>query len=189
MTPLIRYLQSTKRLPEDEKHRLARIFFSAGIEKDAFSLRQGELQTHAAFVVKGLFRYFYIDGRGDEHTKHFVAENDFLISLSAFLKQQPSLFFIQAIEDAVIFKIKSRDLAGLIKENPFWKDLYLSHLEKSYIIKEDRTADFLLKDATRRYLDFKARHPGLIRRLKRYHLASFLGIRPESLSRIKKSVT
>lgn len=183
---LITCLQTITSIPKTELKRIPFLFHPIHITKGTHFLRQGEIQKEIGFVTEGLFRYYYVDKKGNEHTKHFVFNNNFVLSLTAFLNHQQSMFFIQAVENSTILKISASELESLIRDKTFWKDVYLYLLEKSFLIKEERTADFLLKDAKERYLSFTAKYPTLVKRIKRYHLASFLGIQPESLSRIKK---
>lgn len=159
------------------------------MKKGDYFLRAGEEQKEVALIKTGLMRFFYIDPNGTEHTKHFVAEGDFSLSINAYYKDEPSEFYIIAEEDCEILTISVNRLRELIKNSEKWAKIYYTNLEKSYSVKEQRTADFLMKDASQRYIDFGKRYPTVIGRIKQIHMASFLGIKPESLSRIRKNLT
>ncbi len=118
------YLKSLGQAPQSGLKEISRLFHPCLIPKGSHFLAQGEVQKSAGFVIKGLFRYYYVDPKGQEHTKHFVRENDFVISLSAFLTGKPSLFFIQALEDATILKAPASNLKSLVRENTYWKDIF-----------------------------------------------------------------
>lgn len=164
-------------------------FILKTIKKGEYFLMAGDELKDVALIKSGLFRYFYISPNGTEHTKHFVAEGDFVISFNAFYKNEPSEFFIIAEEDCEVLTITANKLRSLIESSDKWAKLYYNNLEKSFSIKEQRTADFLMKDSTQRYIDFGETYPTVIGRIKQIHMASFLGIKPESLSRIKKNLT
>lgn len=158
------------------------------IKKGEYFLMAGSKLKEAGLINKGLFRFFYIDPNGNEHTKHFAAEGDFLISFNAFYKDAPGDFFIKAEENCEVMCISVEKLRKLLKENEEWRTIYYKNLESSYSLKEKRTADFLMKNSTERYLDFVENYPNIINRIKQIHLASYLGIKPESLSRIRKKI-
>ena len=150
-----------------------------------------------AIVLSGLFRYLYIDSQGNEYTKAFMAESSFLSSYSSMIRGEASYYFIEALEDAEVLAFRYDDWLLLRKTDPVWNDLLVRLLEKGYSVKERRERELLLLDAdggptavfvdaAARYLNFCAEYPDLNERVKQHQVASFLGIKPESLSRIKK---
>lgn len=160
------------------------LFYVKTIEKDDYFLKMDEALVDIGFVGKGVFRYYYIDLYGDDITKYFCYEDDFVMSFTAFTTGT-STFYIQALEDCEILCIKCDDLRHLMDKNPKWLQIYTRLLENSYLIKEQREADFLFYNATERYQRFVKQHPYLVNRLQQQHIASYLGITPVSLSRIK----
>ncbi len=114
--------------------------------------------------------------------------NDVVLSFAAFTGKK-SPFFIQALEDCELLVIKVEMIKELINKNKYWNDIYVSLLEKSYVEKEEREADFLFLDASKRYLKFKESNPDLIKRVQQQYVASFLGITPVSLSRLIKNLS
>jgi len=159
------------------------------IARNSFLLREGEEQLEIAFTAKGLFRYFYIEHSGNEAIKHFSKDGEWTFSLSAFAKRDISSFYIQAVEDSHILVCSADQMRELISSSGYWQRLYHMLLEKYYVIKEDREAAFLKNDAKGRYLEFLQEYPGLDKRLKQHQIASYLGITPVSLSRIRKSIS
>ena len=139
------------------------------------------------YIAHELFRYFYIDYEGNEKTKHFVARPEFVFSLSAFIEQTPSLYFIEALEDSEMLTAPADKIRILLRESKLWQDVYRAILENTYLIKEKREAEFLLYDAKDRIRHFVEEYPELNKRIKQHIIASYLGIAPESLSRIKNS--
>src|SRR5690606_25850396 len=107
----------------------------------------------------------------------------------AMLHQQSSLFSIQALEESIILEINYMKWLELQKHNPFWDKFLISLLQKGYFVKEKRERELLLLDAETRYKIFKEEFPGMEEKIRIQIIASYLGIRPESLSRIRKKLS
>jgi CRP-like cAMP-binding protein len=168
-------------------------FISLGKEKQVkandFFLRIDETPKCIAFVVSGLFRYVYINEKGDEFTKGIIAENSFISSYSAMILGKPSYFSIEAIEDSKILEISWKDFMQLLDQDIFWVKFLLKFIERGYMIKEKRERDLLLLDAETRYKNFLLEFPGMDQRIKQGIIASYLGIKPETLSRIRSKIS
>jgi len=167
-------------------------FLSAGKNKslkttDLF-VRIGEIPTKIAFVYSGLFRYVYVNDKGDELTKGLIAENNFLSSYSAMILKEPARFFIEALENSEILEIKWTSIEELMNKDIFWVRFVLKFVEKAFIIKEKRERDLLLLDAGTRYNNFLKEFPGMNQRITQNIIASYLGIKPETLSRIRRKI-
>ena len=154
-----------------------------------YFIREGEVPKKMAFIVSGLFRYVYINDKGLEFTKGIVLEHHFITSYSAMISNSTSHFFIEALEDAQVFEFSYKRWKILIESDPFWVRFILKIIEKGFTIKEKRERDLLLLNAETRYLNFLKEFPEIEKRIKQTIIASYLGIQPESLSRIKKKLT
>ncbi len=175
-------------LPEKEAGEMFAISHLQTLPKGAFFIRAGEQPQKLGLVLKGLFRYLYIDREGNEYTKSFLPEGNFLTAYSSMIKGEGSYFFIEALEDSEILVFSYADWHNLRAAGTVWKDFLLVQLERAFMMKEQRERDLLLFDAETRYLNFTRDFPGLITRIKQHQVASYLGIKPESLSRIKKNI-
>jgi CRP-like cAMP-binding protein len=168
-------------------------FISLGKEKQVkandFFLRIDETPKCIAFVVSGLFRYVYINEKGDEFTKGIIAENSFLSSYSAMITSRSSYFAIEALEDSKILEISWKDFKSLMDGDIFWIKFLLKFVEKGFMKKENRERDLLLLDAETRYKNFLSEYPGMNQRIKQGIIASYLGIKPETLSRIRRKIS
>jgi len=165
-------------------------FLAIGKEKSIitgdFFIGTGETPLKIAYVYKGLFRYVYINDKGDEYTKALITENNFISSYSAMVLSRPSYFSIEALENSIVLEILWSDFNQLKEEDIFWVKFLMKFIEKGYIIKEKRERDLLLLDAETRYKDFLTEFPGMDQRIKQGIIASYLGIQPETLSRIRR---
>ena len=148
-------------------------------------IRAGEVPRKFAYVEKGLFRYFYLHKKGTEFTKNFIPANHFVSSYSAMIAQKPSLMFIEALHDSEIYEINYQDWLKLSNGHPCWNALLVKMLEKAFVIKETRERELLLLDAQDRYNNFIRDFPALENSVKQHLIASYLGISPVSLSRLK----
>jgi CRP-like cAMP-binding protein len=185
---LIKYITPFAVLSPVETEQLRKMFFLKMIKKGECFLKAGDHVKYLGFNNKGIFRYFYIDYEGNDKTKYFVSRNDFIFSLSSFINKAPSLYFIEALEDSEVLLASADDVRELLKSNVMWQNLYRNILEGTYIIKEKRESEFLLYDAKQRYLNFTEEYPEIHKSVKQHHIASFLGIAPESLSRIRSQL-
>lgn len=173
-------------LPENRIDELISIGKEKTIESSTYFIREGEIPTKIAFVISGLFRYVYIKDNGEEFTKGILTENNFLSSYSAMILKHPSHFFIEALETSKVLEINWLTYMSLVEKDIFWVRFLLKLVEKGYMIKEKRERDLLLLYAETRYKNFLTEFPGMEQRIKQGIVASYLGIQPETLSRIRK---
>jgi CRP-like cAMP-binding protein len=173
-------------VPSSELAKMNKIFHPAVLSKNTYFIKAGEIPDKVGFNVSGLCRYLFIDENGKESTKHFCTENNLIISYSASLLQEESKFYIEALEDSEILAASYKSFNQLIESHPCWDRIARRLIEKAYIIMEKRGYQLLMEDAETRYNQFVKEYPNLIGRVKHYHIASYLGISPVSLSRIRK---
>jgi CRP-like cAMP-binding protein len=181
--------QLKKILPANKVDELLSISRNKSITVSDCFIRAGEVPMKIAFVVSGLFRYVYINDKGDEFTKGLINENLFISSYSAMIMGQPSYFAIEALEDSKIMEISWKDFKLLMDKDTFWIKFLLQFVEKGFIKKEKRERDFLLLDAEKRYKNFLVEYPGMDQRISQGIIASYLGIKPETLSRIRRRIS
>ncbi|NMM63938.1 Crp/Fnr family transcriptional regulator [Clostridium sp. P21] len=175
-------------LDEESISLLSNISKSRVLKKDMFFLQEGEKSTEIGFIIKGVFRSYYIDKSGNDVTKYFYAEGEILFSYVAYLSQKESMYCIQALEDCEILVVKISDFEKIVEGNYELLLFYKKMIDKVLVIKEEHAISFKLLDSGKRYKQFLNIYPGLEARIKQCHLASYLGITPVSLSRIRKKL-
>lgn len=173
-------------MPPERAKALYSIGRVKNIRVGTYFVREGETPKKLAFVISGLFRYLYINNKGQEFTKGIITEHNFISSYSAMITGTPSHFFIEALENAEVLEVPYYQLTALLETDCFWVRFLLKNIEKGFMIKEKRERELLLLDAETRYANFLKEFPGLEKRIKQTIIASYLGIQPESLSRIRK---
>jgi len=176
-------------IPENKIEDFLALCKEKPINISDYFIREGETPFKIAFVIKGLFRYVYINSKGDEFTKGIITENNFISSYSAMILGKPSYFSIEALEGSQVLEIHWSEFKKLLDNDIFWVKFLLKFVEKGYIIKEKRERDLLLLDAETRYKNFLVDFPAIDQRIKQGIIASYLGIKPETLSRIRRKIT
>jgi CRP-like cAMP-binding protein len=148
-------------LPDERIDALLSIGKEKSISTAEYFIRAGETPIKIAFVHKGLFRYVYVNDKGDEFTKAILTENNFISSYSAMVLNKPSYFSIEALENSKLLEIHWSDFNRLQENDIFWVKFLMKFVEKGYIIKEKRERDLLLLDAETRYKNFLTEFPGM----------------------------
>jgi CRP-like cAMP-binding protein len=187
-TQLSSFLQAIIEIPENELQKLTYIFNPLSLSAGRFFIRTGEVPTQIGFVASGILRLYYVNDRGVEFTKSFCQEKDFVAAYSALILNKPAQFFIEALEDSLLLVADYQNYQRLCTEHPCWEIIKHRFVEDLFIKKEKREGELLLDDATTRYKKFLMEYPTLENQVKQYHIASYLGISPVSLSRIRKTL-
>jgi CRP-like cAMP-binding protein len=178
-------LRSLADVPQAELAKLFALCRPAILRRGEYVLRAGETPRSLAFVESGLLRLYYLDADGREFTKSFCTEGEVVAAYSALLLGRPSRLFIEALEDSRLLVADYHAYQELAAGHPCWAAVSQHRAEALFIKKEQREAALLLDDAETRYRQFLADHPGLEARVRQHHIASYLGITPVALSRIR----
>jgi CRP-like cAMP-binding protein len=148
-------------------------------------LRIGQIPKKVAFVIKGLFAQHYITDNGDTIIKYFFPEGRIAGSIPATLTKTESLFTITALEDTSVLEYNYYEFKKLVSKHSDVAEFYIRYMEQHWIIEKEPYEISLRYDAAKiRYDEFLNKYPGLVKRLKKHHIAAYLGITPTQLSRI-----
>ena len=154
--------------------------------KGQFYQRAGEVTTHGGFVTHGCFRTYTVDGEGTESIIHFSPERAFIGDIVSATRGAPTPFFVDAIEPSTALVIDLPSFNHMLDTIPEIGRSYRLGLQRTQAAKDRRIALALSASAEERYADFVARHAALAARVPQRMLASYLGITPETLSRIRR---
>jgi CRP-like cAMP-binding protein len=185
---LRRYVGQYVDLSEAEWAEITPLFVPKHVDRQAFLVHSGDVCQHLYFVERGLLRLYYLHN-GVETTRYFAPEGEFITTLTSFLTRQPSLELMQAVEDTELLQITYTDHQHLLRTCPAWLQLYASLLEEAYIGDTRRLESFICQTAEARYRQFLAQSGDLVQRVPQQHIATYLGIKPETLSRIRRKIT
>jgi CRP-like cAMP-binding protein len=185
---LYKYLSAFITLSSDEEKIIASLFKENIFKKNEFFLREGEVCHQLGFICKGVFRY-YIDQDGQEQTYNFAKEGDFICNYESMIKQSFSPKHIQAIEPGEILTISYQDLQQFFKSVKDGNLFGRLHMENVYTDTIRQLVSLYTETPETRYLKFLKKYPELNQRLPQYYIASYVGVKPQSLSRIRKRLT
>jgi CRP-like cAMP-binding protein len=173
-------------IPDDEWNEFISLFKPRTIKKHEYFVHTGQYSTEFGFVEKGLVRFFYTTFEGEEFNQTFKKEGDLMMSFTSILLNEPSNFSIQALEDSVVHVADYKYFQNFYQKNPAWQELGRKIAEINFIIKTKKEEQFLLFNAQQRYENFLRDFAELAKRIPQMHLASYLGVSPETLNRIIK---
>lgn len=159
------------------------------IKRRQMILQEGLICKHYSFVMKGCFRMYGIDENGKEHNLQFAAENDWITDIGSFYSDKPSKLYVEAIEPSVILQIEKLDLYFLFISIPKLTRIFKVIIEDKYIELQNRVLQNISSTAQQRYLSFLEQYSNLALRLPNTQIASYLGITPEFLSKIRKELS
>lgn len=148
----------------------------------------GRTPRHLYYIVSGYMRLFYYNDNGDEVTTHLNCPHGFFTAFSAFTNQDKSIENVESVTECQLLRITKQDYDTLISKSPFWKDYGMHVLQESVIYNEERSRDLATLTAEQRYLKLMSSYPDILQNVPLQYIASFLGIKPESLSRIRRNL-
>lgn len=183
--PLLDYFNKLIPLNSEEKRLVIDFFKPRLYRKRQYVLQEGDVCTQFYFVVRGCLRMYKIDEKGSTHVLQFAAENYWINDLGSFHGVKPSALNIDALEDTVVLQISRDDLISLYMQAPKFDRIFRVLLENSFIRLQERLLQNISSTAEDRYQTFLEVYPHLMNRLSQVQIASFLGITPEFLSRLR----
>lgn len=182
---LISTIQSIINLDPKEIDCTKLLWKEKSFKKGDLFLAEGQICKQVGFIVSGLMRY-YINHDGEDKTYAFARENNFICNNESFIPQTPSTKIIQALEDCEILQISYEDLQLFYKSVKQAERFGRLVIEQVFIQTLQDLSSFYTDTPKLRYEKFIKEHPDLQQRISQYHIASFVGVKPQSLSRIRK---
>lgn len=186
---VINHLEQFIALTADERQLFDDKFAQRKVKRKEKLLQEGEVCKHYSFIVSGCFRMYGVDERGYEHNIQFACENDWITDIGSFHTNKPSKLFIESIEPSVVLQIGQKDLYFLYLNIPKLDRIFKVLIENKYVELQDRVLQNFSSTAQQRYLAFLEQYPMLSNRLPNIHIASYLGITPEFLSKVRNDLS
>ncbi len=161
------------------------------LKKGAFLLKVEEDVFDIHYVHSGCLRTYFLDHSGKEHTLQFAVKGWWISDYIALYgkERHKSVSYIECIKEATLYKISKNDFDDLCDKIPEVSRIYIQNLESAFAAFQRRILENLTLPAKERYINFVNTYPDIVQNVKNYHIASFLGITTESLSRVRREIT
>ena len=185
MKQLSSYLLQLTDIPSQSLETLLSLFKPVTIKKNSFFVKEGEVAKKIAFVESGILRAFYQNDKGEEFNKVFFTASSMVAAYSSLIKKESSKINIQCLTDSVVYEASYHEILNLYDEHQSIERVNRLMAELFFVEKEEREMSLVMNDASERYEQFKEQFQGLENEIAQYHVASYLGITPTQLSRIR----
>ncbi len=185
---LLQFIEKTVSIDEGEKEFVAELFHEKKFVKGEYFLKEGDVCRYVGFMISGVMRY-YINDDGEEKTYGFAKESDFVCNNESFLPQQPSRQIIQALEDCTLLVIGYNDLQKFYTSFKNGERFGRMVIEQVFVKTLQGLNSFYTDSPELRYEKFVKEYPDLLQRIPQYYIASYVGVKPQSLSRIRSRNT
>ena len=189
MESIVRHFDKYLPLDDKEKEALTSRVVQRKIKRKQYILQEGDICKHFTYVIDGCFKMYGVDNSGAEHNLIFAAEDDWIADIDSLHKERPSKLFIEAIEPCNILQLSKGDLWYLYTNYPKFDRNFRVIIEDKYIELQNRLLQTFSSAAYERYENFLEQYPKLSNRLASTQIASYLGITPEFLSKIRNAKT
>lgn len=183
------YLAARASFTEADFHRVEAAFLFRHLGAGEFLQRAGDVPRYAAFVANGCLRNYVIDAKGKEHIVQFAPETWWLADSTNLTAQTPSPYFIDALEDSDLLLIDGPSHQSIVEEVASYGRAFRTGLQRHNSAKDERIVSSLSATAEERYLEFLRVYPSIALRVPQTMLASYLGMTPETVSRIRKKLS
>jgi CRP-like cAMP-binding protein len=148
----------------------------------------GEPCTHLAFVTRGCLRSYSLTPQGHEHTLQFAPEDWWVSDIYSLLTQQPSTMNIDALEDSELLLLAQADMETIYTRFPVFERYFRLLMQSRFVALQERVNASLSQTAAEKYQHFLRKYPGIAQRVPQHFIASYLGVTPESLSRVRRQL-
>ncbi len=172
-------------LAQEEKEHFLSLLSTKKLKRKQFLLHENEVCQNSAFILNGCLRGYTIDQQGFEHVLQFAPENWWIADMYSLLSQKPGQLNIDALEDTEVLLLSKSDQENLYIKIPKFERFFRIITENSLVSNRQRVIDGLSQTAEGRYHGFCKRYPSLIERLPQKQIASYIGVTPEFLSKLK----
>ena len=185
---LFKSIQEKVILTQVEMELCKTFFIPKKLRKKQILLQEGDICVYNAFIEKGILRSFSMDEKGNEHIVQFAIEGWWITDLSSFLTNSNSIYTIEALEDSELLLLTTAAREALMDKIPMFERYQRLLLQNAYIANQARINSALTETAEEKYINLGIAYPGIVNRVPQHMIASYLGLKPETLSRVRKQI-
>ncbi len=182
---LLKYFQKIMPLSEEEVMAIVETMTIKQYKKGTVLLKEGQISTEVYFVLEGCVRLFYLVD-GDEKTNNFFTEEQWVISMNSFSQNNPSNHFLDCCTDSTLVVGNREKEENLYKRFPKFETISRKVMEKVFAEQQEIMSSYTTDTPEQRYLKLLKSRPDLFQKIPQYQIANYIGVKPESLSRIRK---
>lgn len=186
---ILNHISNNISLTPSEEEEFTGLLFVERISKGDYLVKPGAMVTSEYYVVKGCLKAFYLDEAGQEHIIQFAIEDWWISDFEAFFSGNAAKLHVQAIEDSLLLGLEKSTLEALYERIPKFERFFRIKTTSAFVALRARVLSTLQKTGKQRYLEFCNTYPMIEKRVPNYHIANYLGLKPESLSRIRKELS
>jgi len=185
---LFKNISNKVKISEQDFEKFMVLTKTITIKKNEFFIDEGSTAKYIAFINTGILYSYTIDDKGDKHVVQIALENHWISDLFSFLANEPSLFNVQAIETSEITILSKENFEKACDTIPAFERFFRLLIQNAYVSSQRRVSRIYGNSAEERYLKLIKTHPKIIQSVPQLYIASYLGIKPQSLSRIRKKL-
>jgi len=185
---LLEHINKRVKLTAEEFDTISKFFILKKLRKKQFLLNEGEVCRNIGFVNSGCLRQYRIDSKGVEHIIQFAIKDWWVSDLHSFLSGRPATDNIDALKDTEVLLLERSAREELLNACPKMEKFFRILIEANHVATNQRIVDSLITTAEERYQKFIKTYPELFEQIPQNQIASYLGITPQSLSRIRKKL-
>jgi CRP-like cAMP-binding protein len=175
-------------LTKEQQEIIKKYLTPKKIRKKQYLLQEGDVARNVAFVEKGILRAYSVDEKGAEHIIQFAMEGWTISDLNSFLTGQPATYNIDALEDSELVLISNMAQEEILRQIPEYQVYMRLQLSGAYLAMQKRITSTISMPLEDRYINFIKLYPDLVQRVPQHMIASYMGLTPETLSRIRKKL-
>lgn len=183
----VAYFSRISPLSKEESAAIAESMQTKTYKKGHFLLKEGQASANTYFILEGCVRE-YILTDGEEKTTNFFTEEQWAISLNGFTPQNPATHNWVCVEDTTVVVGDEQQAQAIFKHFPRFETISRTIMEAAFAEQREALASYYTDSPEQRYVKLQKSRPGLLQRIPQYQLASYIGVKPESLSRIRKRI-
>ncbi len=186
---LLESISQKVKVTEKDLELLKRFLIPKKIRKRQYVLNAGDVCQYITFVEKGMLRSFLVDDTGHEHVVQFAVEGWWISDMGSFLSGNDALYNIEALEDSEVLNLSRQAMDDVMNQLPALERYFRLLMQNNIVALQRRVIAYMSLSAEEKYLKLMNVCPDIINRAPQQHIASYLGITPETLSRIRKQVS
>jgi CRP/FNR family transcriptional regulator, anaerobic regulatory protein len=183
------HIIAQKVIISDNERQLCQDYFEpVRFSKNSILEREGKIPNYLYFVVSGYVRLFYVNDKGEENTSHINCPPGFITTYFNFINQTKATENVACVTDCTLLRIPKKNLDFIMSESEVLKDFSISVFQQSIAYNENRSKELATMTAEQRYKNLITHNPAMLHHVPILYIASFLGMKPESLSRIRRQI-